>query len=376
MGATSPARAERVVREFSEAVQPEAPAVEVLRQAAESLEAAVPADYWCGVLLDPSTLLDTGGLYTASFPAEVMPRLFEIEYVEQSNADNLRALTRRKEPVTLLSRTTGGDLDGDVYYRDILRPLGMADEMRVLLRQGPHTWGLLVWCRGGSTGFAERDVELAAALGGPAASALRGSLVLSGADDGDLPDAPGLLLLDEGQSVLAVTPTAQQWLDELQEVHAVGRKLPNAVLALAAQASAATVDRPVRSRALTRTGRWAALHGWLMDGERIAVSIGPAGVTELVALVLDAYGLTTREREVTQQVLRGGGTNQIASALSLSPYTVQDHLRAIFRKVGVGSARELMSELFGRHYQPHLGPDRPEPPLSTDGRLYESASGS
>lgn len=56
----------------------------------------------------------------------------------------------------------------------------------------------------------------------------------------------------------------------------------------------------------------------------------------------------------------------------MSPYTVEDHLRAIFRKVGVGSCRELMAALFGRHYLPRLGPGC-EPPLSTDGRLYEQA---
>ena len=49
---------------------------------------------------------------------------------------------------------------------------------------------------------------------------------------------------------------------------------------------------------------------------------------------------------------------------------MQDHIQAIFRKVEVGSCRELMSMIFTRHYLPRLGPDR-VPPLSTDGRMYE-----
>lgn len=365
---------DRVAREFGDAVRPGSQSVDVLRLAAETLQAAVPADYWCGVLLDPSTLLDTGGLFTHSFPQDVMPRLFEIEHVEHVGADNLRALARRGNTVSVLSESTRGEIDADVYYQDILRPLGMADEMRVLLRHGPHAWGLLVWCRGGSTGFAPQDVATARALSTPAVNALRATLLTSGADAGDLPDAPGMLIIDAEGEPVSVSPTAQRWLDALQEDHPLQRALPNSVRALGLSAAAASIDRPARSRALTRTGRWASMHGWVADTNQIVVAIGPAGMSELIAIILDAYNLTAREREVTQQVMRGSSNTQIAAALSLSPYTVQDHLRAIFRKVEVSSARELMSAIFGRHYLPQLEPGN-TPPLSTDGRLHENPGG-
>jgi len=358
-----------IVRDFSNNVDANTPAVEVLRHAARTVAAAVPADYWCGVLLDPSTLLDTGGTYERSFPESVMPRLFEIEHVEHVGANNLRALARRGASVSVLSEATRGDLENDVYHRDILRPLGMADEMRVLLRQGTNTWGLLVSARGGPAGFSDREIRLAQALCKPAANALRSSLLLSGDDDGELPDAPGLLVLDEDHTVISSTPTARRWLDELHEEHRGNRRLPNAVHALAKHASSALAGSPARSVARTRKGRWVSLHGWAMDGPRTAVAVGPAGVTELMAVILAAYNLTARERDVAQHVFRGRTTSQIARALGLSPYTVQDHLQAIFRKVDVGSCRELMSVIFARHYLPRLGPGR-IPPLSTDGRMY------
>ena len=65
-----------------------------------------------------------------------------------------------------------------------------------------------------------------------------------------------------------------------------------------------------------------------------------------------AYGLTPREREVTSFAAQGRSTKQIASALGISPFTVQDHLKAVFAKVGVQSRAELVAALYVRHYEP------------------------
>ena len=46
-------------------------------------------------------------------------------------------------------------------------------------------------------------------------------------------------------------------------------------------------------------------------------------------------------------VLRGAATPAIVEALHISRYTVQDHLRAVFDKVGVRSRRDLAGRLVG-----------------------------
>jgi DNA-binding CsgD family transcriptional regulator len=71
-----------------------------------------------------------------------------------------------------------------------------------------------------------------------------------------------------------------------------------------------------------------------------------AGPRDIAWLQIAAYGLSPREREVVEQVVRGASTRQIASTLFIAEDTVQDHLSHIFEKVGVRVRRALIKRLY------------------------------
>ena len=110
-----------------------------------------------------------------------------------------------------------------------------------------------------------------------------------------------------------------------------------------------------------------ALHAsWLdlVPGQpaRIAVIIESAAPAEVAAVIMQAYGLTERERAVTGLVCQGRSTAQIAAELWISANTVQDHLKSVFDKTGVRSRREVMAAILRDHYLPGLRQSRPVGP--------------
>jgi len=47
-------------------------------------------------------------------------------------------------------------------------------------------------------------------------------------------------------------------------------------------------------------------------------------------------------------------TKAISGHLRISPWTVQDHLKSVFEKVGVHTRGELVSRVFLEHFEPRL----------------------
>jgi DNA-binding CsgD family transcriptional regulator len=89
--------------------------------------------------------------------------------------------------------------------------------------------------------------------------------------------------------------------------------------------------------------------------------VGISPVTDLettvsqTATISELSALSGREWKVLQEILAGRRVPMIASQLNLSQHTVRNHLKSVFRKLGVHSQVELVERY--RSIQGHHGPE-------------------
>jgi DNA-binding NarL/FixJ family response regulator len=338
------------------------------------LERVVPFD-GAGILtVDPATLLPTGlptgELIELGIPPEVTPRFIEIE-LREPDFNKFRALVRQGRPAASLSEATKGDLAQSLRHRELCRLIGFDDEVRVVCADSTGAWGDLILARAsGGLRFDASEVGFLASIAPLLAECLRRAAILDEVATGDQ-RATGVVVLASDNSIDTATPGAEHLLADLGAGDGRGAELPVAVLAVAARARRLGSDyrddpgdgrKPrsdtfARARVRTRQGNWVTVRGSVLgDGtdSSVAVLMEQSNAPELAPLIADAYGLTDRERRVTELVAQGFATNDIGQRLHLSAYTVQDHLKSIFDKTGAGSRGELVARLFFDHYAPRL----------------------
>ncbi|MEA2467214.1 MAG: hypothetical protein QOJ57_1340 [Thermoleophilaceae bacterium] len=286
----------------------------------------------CWHLTDPATGLLTWTGFSGELPGDFVAAL-ENEYLEDDVAKYAELATRRARVASLVDET-GGQPRRSARYRRHFVPEGFADELRFAFADGFGRWGSMGLF--GETVFTEADCAAAAQLVPLVARALREGVATASAPA--TVGAPGVMLLDSGDRVQMRDARA----GELLEGSATTGALPGAVHVLAAQARAS--GAPASGRTLAG-GAWIAVDASPVIGEpgAVAVVLRPAPPPSLLEVRLRAAGLTEREREIAVALLRGDDTGSIAARLHLSPWTVQDHLKAIFDKTAVRSRRAFVA---------------------------------
>ena len=323
----------------------------------------MPFDGVCVLTMDPATRLTTSAYVENGLRGSAAVRMAEIEYYE-SDVNTFAALARSGRVAASLSETTGGELDRSLRHRELRAPNGLGDELRAVRASDAATWGGLTLGRAlDREPFAPADVALVASLSGYLAQGLKRAMLLTArsAEQRDVARSAGLVLLAPDNSISMADATAEAWLAELTTT-GPDTPVPPVVTAVAGRARGVADGRDpsdvlARARVRAPSGTWLTVHGSVLgyeDEAQTAVTLERAGPHELAPLIADAYGLTGRERAVTQLVALGLATDAIADRLHVSPWTVQDHLKSIFDKVGVSTRGELVARVFLGDHAPRL----------------------
>jgi DNA-binding CsgD family transcriptional regulator len=337
-------------------------------EATEELRRAVPFDRSCWHMVDPGTVLFTGSLNQNVGCSGAW--LAEYEYVvEDVNKWSFLAHSGRRAGATSLA--THGDLSRSARHRSH-EAYGISDELRGSFVVDGAYWGAAGFLRDSDRPwFTEDDVRFLASLSEPIARAFRRALLTPWlTTDEQCDDGPGVVVLDAHGHAQSISPAAERWIAQMIEVPpppTPGESKMVQVVAARARAlrpGQDPLELAARSRVQTTAGRWLLLYGTRLSGGaegRTAVIIQPAATQEVAPLVSLAYGLSERECQVTRLCMQGQSTNQMAQALGVSPYTVQDHLKSIFDKTGAQSRGELVGQIFLEHYVPRWEelPDAP-----------------
>ena len=320
-----------------------------------SLRTLMPVDAAFFPTADPETLLLTGAYVEE--PLGASTPLFLANEFGVPDVNKFASLATAPTHVATLDQATRHDRTVSSRATEIMAPLGLGDELRAALVVGADCWGYLCLHRSDHPlGFTADEVALVARLSPHIAHALRQGLLLNGsARPGGAP-APGVVLLADDLSTVAITDEAQDLLSQIDPNRPTAGRLPVAVYTVAAALTAiengtAAAHAQPSARVRTVSGRWLRVHASRLHGSpgdaRITVIVESIDARLTAPLLLAAHGLTPRETQVATLVLRGEPTSSIADALHISRHTVQDHLKVVFDKMGVHSRRDLVGRLLG-----------------------------
>ena len=321
------------------------------------LARVVPVDAAFFPTADPATLLYTSAVRTG-MPDGLTVRFLDNEF-NTPDVNKFRSLAGAGTTVATLDAATRGDWSMSQRSRELMQPIGLGDELRVVFQTGNRTWGFACLHRTLGRSFGDEEVDWVRSVVPDVAEGLRRSIMAEHALNNVADGAPGIVTLAPDLTVLATTPAAEMWLDDLAATERPrSQPVPVAVLAVV-QALFDVPNRPgvPRLTVRSRSGRWLVLHASRLqcaDGpSQIAVVIEPASRTELEPVIASGFSLTPREAVIMTLVLRGMPSKSIANSLRITVNTVNDHIKSIFAKTRVNSRGELMAAVFREQNAPH-----------------------
>ncbi len=331
-----------------------------------SVSRAIPHVAACVGTLDPATHLLTGTYKYGDLYGNDDHDIewAQIEYGDPDGSSFIELLGR-EVAAWADSQALERNPDRTMRTRDFIKPTyGFGDELRMAARQGTVGWGGIALYRGSHEApFSQADIDFVATLSTGFAAGLRSGLLvrLEERHPSDTTFGPAVVIVGGDGWAKQVSAGAEALLREMSQErnHASPDATIAGLVAGARRYAAGLTSILPRTRVRVHSGRWLVLHASPLTGAKgdtgdVVVTIEEARPPEIVPLLVAAFELTPRERDVTQLVVQGVETKQIAEALHMSRYTVQDHLKSVFEKADVRSRRELISRIYFDQYAPRM----------------------
>jgi DNA-binding CsgD family transcriptional regulator len=314
--------------------------------ALKAVSGAVGFDGYCLFGVDPLT-----GLRSAMFARHgitaATEHLLHNETVEQDANRYLDLAASARHAGVLTAGTSAGRRSPRA--QDLLRPDGYTSELRLAMVDGGRYWGSLNLFRADRhRPFTDGDADAMAALGPVLSTAVRRYQV--GRRPAPAVARPtGVVLFDREGRHLSTSDEARTWLVSMADSWQDGvveTDVDRVVHEVAAVAAGRRPGLPL-CRVRLPDGEWLVVSGSRTDTDPVGVVVVlRRGDVRTVAPAFAAWcGLSPRETEVLGLLAGGTPAKGIARALSLSVLTVNDHLRSVYRKVGVRGRDELLALL-------------------------------
>jgi DNA-binding CsgD family transcriptional regulator len=242
------------------------------------------------------------------------------------------------------------EYERSVYYRDIAKPAGARDVLVMPIAGGQRICGGLAIFKPQADGsFSDEEKKIFSMLNNPISSLLVNHLETLRLQEeansaGKALDGlfTGVIVLDQDGSLVRINKAARRLCARLhpgegdRPVYSLLGSLGERIEPGKAKGETlcgmgdGTVNlRIVPDSYVTPTRRIAT---------RITIHLEEGGPkVDRLSLISERYGLSAREAEIVDFVVRGKDNPGIAEALFLSPNTVRTHLQNIYRKLSVNS---------------------------------------
>ncbi|MGH3675309.1 MAG: helix-turn-helix transcriptional regulator [Mycobacterium sp.] len=336
---------ERVARICARAQEP----LDLLAAVAAEVRSEIPYAAGGWLLTDPDTMLITG-VYAENVTRAQHLALIECE-LTTDDVNKFVELARCDIPAASLSAATGGDLSRSTRWSLIYRPNGYGDELRSVFSSASTTWGHVCLTRKAADPlFTVDEVDLVARLCSHIGNGIRACLQLASGSGIPASGAAALLMLADDGSVESMTPEVTEWLGPVENEQLESTIVLHEVAQRARTLAESGVGAAAMARTRGRSGDWILVRGIRLERDGpgtgcTALVLEPARRSDIAPLLVHLHQLTPREKEVTQRLLSGMPTREIAGELWITTETLRGHVKAIFAKLGVSSRAELAALL-------------------------------